>query len=961
MAAQDVGTAQVKLTLDTTDYDIAVDRSKQKQVGLGDVVASEAAKMTRAQRQVIQSLDNQATKLGLTREQWLQYKIITQTSGDVQNALLAKVKANTVAITQQGNAAEKTGIQFNKYGLSVKQEAAALRQVPAQMTDIFVSLQGGQNPLTVLLQQGGQLKDVFGGVMPAVRALGGALLGLVNPLTIVLGGIGALGFAAVAHAQDMDEFNLSVAKSGGYAVQSVGDVMRLRDAIDSLGGVSSGMANEVVNRVVSGGQISAALLDKVSAAAASWASVTGQSIDDVVGKYERLAKDPLTAINELNNAEHFLSIEQQQRIATLQEEGQWQEAATLALNIYADTHLQRAGDVEGTLSNWARLWRSLKNDTSSAWQEMKGFADWSLGVSMSISANNAKLLGGLFGNKANTLKDDWNAVVGWGKGVHGSLYGQPVPQTDAKTNSAATATANMETAKLTAERLAIEKRNVSDEDKLLKEKERIQKVGTELALGAKWIADQTAAAEAAAAKKNKGGAGAARSLANAGASAELQAIQDQETMQRAEIANTTKVLNAEYNARLITQTDYYTKQRELVTRDQAAQEESLTKQIAFLRGRDVAGKDSINVSKQLGELEAKLAKVRADGATQLVILGIQEKDVAEKRQRAIDGYKLSLATSNEVAKKTADAAVARIMLGQREAEQQEKLSAVLADSAEKQRQLNKEYAENNDLKMYNEKLAALQAYTDEQVRIVKDGFDRLDAAQGDWLNGFSSGINDWMAGASNVAGQTNRIIQNSLDKTVDALTEFATTGKFQWKSLLADILTEITRFLMKQAVLQFVQMFASMWMGGGGGAYTGPSTAGGDYGAFNPTPNAKGNAYASADLSRYSGTVVSNPTPFYFAKGAGVMGEAGHEGIFPLQRGSDGKLGVKASGGMTGDVYINTTVNVNGDNTSRDGGSTGGQAAMYRELSEMVTAGAERVVTRALQPGGQIWKARGGN
>jgi phage-related minor tail protein len=282
--------------------------------------------------------------------------------------LLSKVKANTVAITQQGIAAEKTGIQFNKYGLSAKQQAAGLRQVPAQITDIFVSLQGGQNPLTVLLQQGGQLKDVFGGVVPAAKALGGAIMGLVNPLTIVLAGFALFGAAAVSNAKDMDAFNMSIAKSGGYAADSVGDMIRLRDAIDGLSGVSSGMANEAVNRVVGGGQISTDLLDKVSTAAAAWASVTGQSIDEVVSKYERLAKDPLTAINELNNAEHFLTIEQQQRIAILQEEGEWQDAATLALNIYADTYIQRAGDVEGTLSNWSRLWRNLKDDTSSAWQ-----------------------------------------------------------------------------------------------------------------------------------------------------------------------------------------------------------------------------------------------------------------------------------------------------------------------------------------------------------------------------------------------------------------------------------------------------------------------------------------------------------------------------------------------------------------------------------------------------------------
>ena len=49
---------------------------------------------------------------------------------------------------------------------------AAMRSVPAQMTDVVTQLAGGQSPLLILTQQGGQLRDMFGGVGPAVRAVG---------------------------------------------------------------------------------------------------------------------------------------------------------------------------------------------------------------------------------------------------------------------------------------------------------------------------------------------------------------------------------------------------------------------------------------------------------------------------------------------------------------------------------------------------------------------------------------------------------------------------------------------------------------------------------------------------------------------------------------------------------------------------------------------------------------------
>ncbi|MCF5101079.1 phage tail tape measure protein [Pseudomonas proteolytica] len=60
---------------------------------------------------------------------------------------------------------------LRKTGVSAGQTQAALRQLPAQFTDIFTSLAGGQNPLLVLIQQGGQIKDSFGGIGPTMDAL----------------------------------------------------------------------------------------------------------------------------------------------------------------------------------------------------------------------------------------------------------------------------------------------------------------------------------------------------------------------------------------------------------------------------------------------------------------------------------------------------------------------------------------------------------------------------------------------------------------------------------------------------------------------------------------------------------------------------------------------------------------------------------------------------------------------
>jgi hypothetical protein len=68
------------------------------------------------------------------------------------------------AFTRQELYARKAGISIGQYN-------AAMRSLPAQFTDIATQLAGGQSPFLILLQQGGQIKDQFGGVKVRCWAL----------------------------------------------------------------------------------------------------------------------------------------------------------------------------------------------------------------------------------------------------------------------------------------------------------------------------------------------------------------------------------------------------------------------------------------------------------------------------------------------------------------------------------------------------------------------------------------------------------------------------------------------------------------------------------------------------------------------------------------------------------------------------------------------------------------------
>jgi hypothetical protein len=162
-------------------------------------------------------------------------------------------------------------------------------------------------------------------------------------------------------------------------------------------------------------------------------------------------------------------------------------------------------------------------------------------------------------------------------------------------------------------------------------------------------------------------------------------------------------------------------------------------------------------------------------------------------------------------------------------------------------------------------------------------------------------------------------------------------------------------------VLSSIMGIGSSVLGGvSGGAAASSGTAISDYGS-NFQFNAKGGVYSSSDLSAYSGQVVDNPTFFAFAKGAGVMGEAGPEAIMPLTRAADGSLAVRAvSGAGTGGdaaprVYI--TIDGNG-NTSTQAPS--GLEKFGADVGRFVDQRYKQNVLRDIRPGGDIWNAMKG-
>lgn len=943
MADDVLGTARLALTVDMTQYEVGIERARARQKQMVEEAQNSTAKLTAVEQRRVNSLNRQIDVLGLTREQQIAYDIQMRTSGKVQEDLVNKLRITEQQVRQNVK-------QFNEYGLSAKQTTAALRGVPAQITDIAVSLQGGQNPLTVLLQQGGQLKDMFGGIRPAMAALGSQALALVNPWTVAAAAIGTFVIAGVQAENQNKALGNSLVTTGNFARLTTAELYSLAQGLDELQNTTTARGVDTIAAVVGTGKFVGDQIMLVATAAEQMRIGTGRAVEETIAEFSKLRDDPVRAIIDLNDKYHFLTEAQFDNIRALKESGRETDAVAEAFRLYSEAindrtpaMLENMGLLEsgwhGIKSAAAEAWDGIVSGISRADRSLKEFVDEGLPLL-------SRFLGA------------FNQAGGAGPWAVMSVMNPGVASKPTAPQSAPVDTATL---KARDEWFKQNSQYLSDEKKLEFDIRKIRAQGVQAKIGEAAIEERIALARAKYAESNKGrsGAGAARSLANAESAAALQVFKDQLTEEQAAIQASTRILQAQYSAKLVTTKDYYAQTRDLMAQETAAQEKALVGQIEYLKKRNVGGKDGVNVTRQLGQLEAQLAKVRSDGANALVILGIQEESVAQKRTRAIELYRQGLDATTDALQRQTDAAIARVGMGDKEAAQAERLAEILQDGADKRRELENQRADGSiEQAEYDAKLAALQDYVNEQVRITEDGYARMDEAQSNWLNGVTSAIDNWIAQTSNVAQQTNQITTNLLDGAADSLTDFAVRSENTFDEMLADIGEQIARFFMKQAIMKFIQFFAGAFGAGGGtgGVWSeNTSTTG-----FGGIWAAKGGAFpGAAGLSKHSGSIVSQPTPFMFAKGAGIMGEAGMEGIFPLARGADGKLGVKAIGGgsETGDITINMPINIVGGNSEGGEGSDGQQGQAIGEFAQKMKTMTKQTIREEMMPGGSLWRA----
>ena len=230
------------------------------------------------------------------------------------------------------------------------------------------------------------------------------------------------------------------------------------------------------------------------------------------------------------------------------------------------------------------------------------------------------------------------------------------------------------------------------------------------------------------------------------------------------------------------------------------------------------------MQKEIGKLEADLAKVRGDGAAKLQVLTLQEQQSAQARKDAVDAYKAALKSATSALDSQLAAMVDRVGMGDREYEIQQKKNDVYKEAAKAQEDLARARTEaGNDvdkLKAIEEQEAALQKETPRRIKAITDRYAELAAAQGDWRRGAHAAWANYLTDANNVAGQMQSAFTGVFSGMEDAFVKFVQTGKLSFSDLANSIIADLARIAAKQAVSGLGSMIAGMF-----GAVAPPSSS----------------------------------------------------------------------------------------------------------------------------------------
>lgn len=284
----------------TAEGRAAIEESKQK------------AKAAAEAQKFIAALEAQAAAAGKTQSELMEMKA-------AQLGVTAQAAPFIERMRQQEQATQKLGISMGQY-------RQAMRMLPAQITDVATSLASGMPIWLVAIQQGGQIKDSFGGIIPTFKAL----LSLISPLKVgfgaVVGVLGYMAYSAYSARKELKEISKTIQDATGFTSDFSN---KLAVSVQELASVSGKSSEELVKSFATTKDTAGSLIKKLVDLGVSYSDAA-----DMARQYQRDGD-----ISTLNGkiAEHM------QKVAEL--EKTWWDVAKARLKAMGGV---LTGDVEGT-------------------------------------------------------------------------------------------------------------------------------------------------------------------------------------------------------------------------------------------------------------------------------------------------------------------------------------------------------------------------------------------------------------------------------------------------------------------------------------------------------------------------------------------------------------------------------------------------------------------------------------
>ncbi|EFF2619683.1 phage tail tape measure protein [Escherichia coli] len=695
----------------------------------------------------------------------------------------------TASAVEQGLSRQALAAQ--KAGMSVGQYKAAMRTLPAQFTDIATQLAGGQNPWLILLQQGGQVKDSFGGMIPMFRGLAGAISLPMVGVTSLAVATGALVYAWYQGDSTLSAFNKTLVLSGNQSGLTAERMLTLSRA-GQAAGLTFNQAGESLAALVSAGVRGGEQFDAINQSVARFASASGVEVDKVAEAFGKLTTDPTSGLMAMARQFRNVTAEQIAYVAQLQRSGD-EAGALQAANDAAtkgfDEQTRRLKENMGTLETWA-------DKTGKAFKSM-----WDAILDIGRPESSADMLASA--QKAFDEADkkwQWYQSRSQRRGKTSSFRANLQGAWDDRENArlglaAATLQSDMEKAGELAAR------------------DRAEREASQL----KYTGEAQKAYERLLSPLEKYTA-------------------RQEELNRA--LRDGKILQADYNTLMASaKKDYEStlkKPKSSGVRVSAGERQedrahaallALETELRTLEKHSGANEKISQQRRDLWKAESQYAvlheKLLADAqAGQKKSLTLQEKSLLAHEKETLE-YKRQLAELGdkvEHQKRLNELAQQAVRFEEQQSAKQAAISAKARGLTDRQAQRESEAQRLRDV--YGDNPQALARVTG----ALKQTWADEDMLRGDWLAGLKSGWGEWAESATDSFSQVKSVATQTFDGIAQNMAAMLTGSEQNWRGFTRSVLSMMTEILLKQAMVGIVGRIGSAIGGAIGGAGASAST-----------------------------------------------------------------------------------------------------------------------------------------